>query len=160
MLSYSPKYSRSLAMTRKTTRGATAPIVLPSSHTENAPPESFPDPSRGELTWHTLLSYPQTPSDDLSAGLAVCPAGTGHLCRHRHSQAEIYYILEGTGTVTIDGNKNLVSKGSVVFIPGDAEHGIVNTGKEPLRWFYVFPTGSFQDVVYRFSENDAPKSKL
>ena len=44
--------------------------------------------------------------------------------------------------------------GSTVFIPSDAEHGIVNVGLDELRWFYVFPTGSFGDVLYRFSESE------
>lgn len=64
------------------------------------------------------------------------------------------------GEVTIDGVRSVVSKGSTVFIPSDAEHGIVNTGSLPLRWFYVFPTGSFGDVVYRFSKDGVPRAKL
>jgi quercetin dioxygenase-like cupin family protein len=61
-------------------------------------------------------------------------------------------MLEGEGEVTIDGVVSKVEAGSTVFIPGDAEHGIVNTGAGNLRWFYVFPTGGFADVVYRFEE--------
>jgi oxalate decarboxylase/phosphoglucose isomerase-like protein (cupin superfamily) len=38
-----------------------------------------------------------------------------------------------------------------VFIPGDAEHGIRNSGAIVLRFVYVFPTNSFADVEYRFS---------
>jgi oxalate decarboxylase/phosphoglucose isomerase-like protein (cupin superfamily) len=67
-------------------------------------------------------------------------------------QAEIYHILEGVGEVTIDGVVSKVNAGSTVFIPSDAEHGIVNTGLGDLKWFYVFPTGAFGDVVYRFEE--------
>lgn len=52
--------------------------------------------------------------------------------------------------MVIDGAKFAVRKGSTVFIPGDAEHGIRNVGEGVLRWFYVFPTGGFGDVVYRF----------
>lgn len=47
-----------------------------------------------------------------------------------------------------------------MFVPSNAEHGVVNTatagtgtGGGDLRWFYVFPTGSFGDVVYRFSKD-------
>lgn len=55
--------------------------------------------------------------------------------------------------MTIDGVTSRVRAGSTVFIPSDAEHGIVNTGTVDLRWFYVFPTGSFGDIVYRFKED-------
>ncbi len=39
-----------------------------------------------------------------------------------------------------------------MFIPGDAEHGIRNTGGGTLRFVYAFATGSIDDVVYRFSD--------
>lgn len=56
--------------------------------------------------------------------------------------------------MVIEGRKFDVEKDSTVYIPGNAEHGIVNTGRGELRWFYVFPTNSFGDVVYRFAERD------
>lgn len=134
------------------------PIILPASYTQTTPPESFPDPSHGSITWHTLFSYPQTPSSDLSAGIAVCPPRTGNLRAHRHQQAEIYYIIDGEGEVTIDGVTKRVTAGSSVFIPSNAKHGIVNVGSnKSLRFFYVFPTGSFGDVVYRFEDDGKAK---
>lgn len=59
--------------------------------------------------------------------------------------------------VVIDGTEYVVSKGTVVFIPGDAEHGVRNDGGEPLVWFYVFPTAGFGDVIYRFSHEEKAK---
>ncbi|TVY36379.1 Dimethlysulfonioproprionate lyase [Lachnellula subtilissima] len=131
-------------------------IIISAPDLTKRPPESFPapaigEPSKGEVTWHTLFSSPATPSDSLCAGVAVCPPLTGHLCAHRHTQAEVYYITEGQGIVTIDGKDSRVEKGDAVFIAGDAEHGIRNDGEEELKWFYIFPTASFSDVVYRFS---------
>ena len=137
-----------------TTTPKTEATIIPSTYTTTTPPEFFQDPSRGTTTWHTLISQPQTPTSDLTAGIAVCPPGQGHLCPHRHAQAEIYHILEGEGEVTIDGVTSRVEAGSTVFIPGDAEHGMVNTGTGVLRCFYVFPTGAFGDVVYRFSNEE------
>lgn len=136
------------------------PLILPPTYTETSPNESFSDPEYGNVTWHTLFSAPRTKTTDLCAGIAVCPTGTGHLCAHRHKQAEVYHILEGEGEVTINGTRSRVSSGSIVFIPGDAEHGIVNTGEGRLRWFYVFAAGSFEDVIYRFSKDEEVKAKL
>ncbi|KAK5796646.1 hypothetical protein VI817_005931 [Penicillium citrinum] len=129
------------------------PTIIPPTYT-TSPPESFTTPAHGEITWHTLISSPKTHTTDLSAGIASCPPKTGHLCAHRHKQAEIYHILQGEGEITIDGVVSKVVAGSTVFIPSDAEHGIVNVGLDELRWFYVFPTGSFGDVLYRFSESE------
>jgi hypothetical protein len=40
----------------------------------------------------------------------------------------------------VDGVAHDVEKGSAVFIPGDAEHGVRNEGAEELKWLYVcFP---------------------
>lgn len=56
--------------------------------------------------------------------------------------------------MTIEGNECKVEKGSTVFVPGNAEHGVRNEGPEELRWFYVFAADSFGDVVYRFSAEE------
>lgn len=80
---------------------------------------------------------------------------------HRHSHAELYHITSGTGVVTIDGVEHEVRKGSVVFIPGDAEHGIRNIGEEELVWLYVFAADGFGEIIYRFDEPGfAAKAKL
>ncbi|KAJ9637836.1 hypothetical protein H2201_007771 [Coniosporium apollinis] len=133
-------------------------VVLPSNYTSTNPPESFADSHRGELTWHTLFSNPSTPTSNMSAGIAVCPPRTGHLRQHRHAQAEIYYILEGRGTVVVNGVEHPVEKGCAVFIPGDAEHGVTNDAEDELKWLYVFPTGAFTDVHYRFSHEVGKES--
>lgn len=132
------------------------PVVLSEQDIATQPDETFPRStdetvSRGEVSWKTLFTSSRTPTDSLSTGIALCPPKTGHLCAHRHAQAEVYYIIEGRGTVKIDGKETAVQAGSVVFIPGDAEHAIWNLDDEPLRWFYVFPTDAFEDVIYRFS---------
>ncbi|KAL4948434.1 RmlC-like cupin domain-containing protein [Aspergillus filifer] len=141
------------------------PVILGAESISSHSLSSFPDPSHGkDLTWRTLLSTPQTPTSSLCAGIATCPP-SGFLARHRHKEAEIYYIISGKGVMEIDGKQIELEKGGVVFIPSDAEHGVWNTsvpgtegeddegrkGKD-LVWLYVFPTGSFGDVVYRFSE--------
>jgi mannose-6-phosphate isomerase-like protein (cupin superfamily) len=134
---------------------AVSPVVISAESLTRRAPETFPIdntlPSRGDVTWLTLFSSSTTPTNSLTAGLATCPPGTGHLCAHRHEQAEIYYVTEGRGIMTIDGTENQVGPGSAVFVPGNAEHGIRNVGEGELKWFYVFGTDRFEDVVYRFS---------
>lgn len=45
----------------------------------------------------------------------------------------------------------------MVFIPGDAEHGIRNLDPgEELRWFYCFAVDGFEEVKYRFSAEEEP----
>ncbi|KAK3115586.1 hypothetical protein LTR53_004892 [Teratosphaeriaceae sp. CCFEE 6253] len=137
---------------------APTPIHLTSTHISTLPTESFPDrKTNGNVTWKTLFSAPGTATDTFTSGIATCQPGSstscpGDLKAHRHSYAELYHIVSGQGVLTIEGVEHAVSAGSVLFIPGDAEHGVKCTGTEELVWWYVFAARAFEEVVYRFSE--------
>ena len=73
------------------------------------------------------------------------------LREHRHRQAEIYLVLQGTGVVRVGGEARPVGAGSAVFIPGNAPHSCENTGAPDLRFAYVFPASSFEEVEYVFT---------
>jgi quercetin dioxygenase-like cupin family protein len=124
------------------------PIVI---RPENRSRDGWDDPVKGRIGWRTLFSGDLTPSDGLTAGVAELEPG-GWLGLHRHTPAEIYYGLEGHGTVTIEGKDYDLAPGTAVFIPADAEHGVRNIGSGPLRFLYVFPADSFSEIEYRFSE--------
>lgn len=119
---------------------------------EERPREGWDDPVRGCVAWYTLFSSDITPTDSMAAGIAEIVPGGGALRLHSHAEAEIYYIIEGTGIMSLDGRETVVGAGTAVFIPGDAEHGLRNEAGSTLKLFYVFPTGRFSDVVYHFPE--------
>jgi mannose-6-phosphate isomerase-like protein (cupin superfamily) len=104
---------------------------------------------RGTVQWKTLVSGDITPSRGLTAGVARLRPG-GALRLHRHAQAEIYLILEGTGVVTIEGEEREVGPGITVYIPGGAVHGIENRGSGEVRFAYILEADSFEDVEYVF----------
>jgi mannose-6-phosphate isomerase-like protein (cupin superfamily) len=120
------------------------------------PELEFSDPACGEgLSWKTLVSASKTNSHEITSGIARCAPSTGHLCVHQHRQAEVYHIIQGNGVVTIDGVESAVETGSVVFIPGDAKHGIRNTDEaRDLRWLYVFAADDFDEIHYRFPHKE------
>lgn len=124
------------------------PVVL---HERECPLESWSDATRARVAWRTLLSADRTPTAALTLGVAELPPGAHEPVTHRHAQVEAYYVLEGEGLVLLDGVEYPVRAGSVVFVPGDAEHGAANTGEGTLRLLYVFATDSFDEVEYRFS---------
>lgn len=70
------------------------------------------------------------------------------LRKHRHRQAEVYLVLEGTGSVEIGPEARPVAAGSAVFVPGDALHSLANTGASDLRFAYVFAADSFGEIEY------------
>lgn len=113
-------------------------------------PEQGWDDHRGRAAWTRLFSQGETPTESMTAGVAELAKG-GFLAPHRHPQAEIYYVLSGRGTVTVDGEELSVEAGSALFIPGGSEHAIRNDAEEPLRFFYVFAVDRIEDVSYTFS---------
>ena len=123
------------------------PLVLDEA---NAPLDGWDDPVRGRIRWRTLFSRGGTPTDGITCGVAELSPGDW-LGLHRHAPPDVYYVLAGTGVVTLNGVETPVKAGSAVFIPGIAEHGIRQTGVEPLRFFYGFPVDSFDSVQYLFS---------
>ena len=118
--------------------------------TEEQTLDGWDDPLKGRVSWRTLFSGGTTATEALTAGVAELQPGD-RLGLHRHTPPEIYYVLEGSGIVTLDGVEHEMAAGAAVFIPGDCEHGVRNDGASPLRLFYAFAVNSFGEVEYRFS---------
>lgn len=117
----------------------------------------YSDPGCGEgFSWKTLISASKTGSHEITSGIAKCAPSTGRLCVHQHRQAELYYFIQGSGIVTIEDVESVVEAGGIVFIPGDAKHGIRNTSEtQELVWLYVFAVDDFSDIHYRFPHKEA-----
>jgi mannose-6-phosphate isomerase-like protein (cupin superfamily) len=68
---------------------------------------------------------------------AVLPPGAS-IGTHRHGRnEELYLVLEGEGTMHLDGQSFPVRAGHVVLNRPGGEHGLVNTSPAPLRLFVV-----------------------
>lgn len=105
----------------------------------------------GRTRWQTLLSADRTPTDAMTVGITeIEPGQANEFFLHQHAQSEVYYILSGHGVVKICGEEYALQPGSLVFIPGDAPHGLCNTGDEVLRLLYVFAVDSLDQVAYKF----------
>lgn len=63
--------------------------------------------------------------------------GGGAVPQHRDETEEYIYVLEGGGTITIDGTASSLSPGSIVYMPANAEVSYEN-GPEPLVALQVF----------------------
>lgn len=105
---------------------------------------------RGRISFRTGIGDGTVPSADLCSGVARLEPG-GWLALHRHAAPEVYQVLSGTGVVTLDGQQHEVGAGSAVYIPGNREHGIRNSGDGPLEFVYVYQTDSITDVDYVWS---------
>jgi mannose-6-phosphate isomerase-like protein (cupin superfamily) len=68
---------------------------------------------------------------------------------HRHPESdEIYFILEGTGRMTVEGESEDVEPGDAVAIPHGHTHRLANTGDVALTFLCCCaPPYSHEDTV-------------
>ena len=122
-------------------------------HEEECEFEGWDDPQRGRVQWRTLISSDRTPTEAMTLGIVEVGPGRPELSYpHRHAAAEVYYILSGSGVVITDGTEHSVRPGTTLFIPGNSEHAVRNTGAEVLRILYVFAVDSFEEIRYVFPD--------
>ena len=57
---------------------------------------------------------------------------------HAHKvQEQIYHVLEGEGSMEIEGRRQIVRKHDVIFIPPGVRHSICNNGLTDLTFIVV-----------------------
>jgi mannose-6-phosphate isomerase-like protein (cupin superfamily) len=77
------------------------------------------DPQPRDADGHGYVDF--LASDKLSVGLAVWPRGaTDH--QRPHSEDEVYYVVEGRGTIRVADEDRLVQPGSLIFVRAGIEH--------------------------------------
>jgi mannose-6-phosphate isomerase-like protein (cupin superfamily) len=64
------------------------------------------------------------------------PGKTPH-APHTHAEEEVMVIESGRGEIVCDGKTTKVGPGSVMYTTPNAPHGIVNTGTEPIVFYFV-----------------------
>ena len=105
-------------------------------------PDGTLDEAKAKLTKETfgdLRIYYDGPTDQLKAmtagSLRLKPGMTPHP-PHQHPEEEFMVITEGTGEIVIDGKTTKVGPGSMMYSAANKLHGIVNTGKTPLLFYF------------------------
>lgn len=104
--------------------------------TSNAPPlvrhEGDSPSERSTCGWRHLLISRQDRDKGVAAWAHAVDIDGARAHFHKRS-TELYYVLEGEGTVTLDGSEHAVRKGSVVHIPP----GVVHSAKGRVRVLVV-----------------------
>lgn len=120
--------------------GTFAPALLA------APGVKLPDTTRSAkdaaLTrepFGDLLIYFDGPTDQLKAmtagSLRLKPGMTPH-APHKHPEEEFMVVTEGEGEISVEGKITKVAPGSMMYCAAGKLHGIVNTGKSPLLFYF------------------------
>ncbi|KDR96430.1 Cupin domain protein [Peptoclostridium litorale DSM 5388] len=68
----------------------------------------------------------------------------GYTPKHTHDWPHINYILEGSGTLFLDGKENEIEEGSYAYVPSNELHQFKNTGKGTLRFICIVPEEGHQ----------------
>ena len=110
--------------------------------------ESVPFTTADGSTIRELLNPRNSSLLNQSLAEATLPP-RGATERHYHRRAEeIYFIVEGTGLMELDGDEREVRPGDAILIPPGAWHRIEATGEEGLRLLCCCAPGYRHDDTY------------
>ncbi|WP_426613738.1 cupin domain-containing protein [Bradyrhizobium sp. McL0616] len=103
-----------------------------------------------------IMVDPAKEANNLALGTQQLPKGSG-IPVHRHPQRdEVFYILEGRGTVTLNDVRHSCEKGGMIFIPRNTWHGFSSADQElVLLWIMAPPglDGFFRETCSRPGEH-------
>jgi mannose-6-phosphate isomerase-like protein (cupin superfamily) len=85
------------------------------------------------LVSHILLEEGDAPGGELSVTWVDVEPGSEQK-PHSHDPQQVYVITRGEGRMKVGDDEREVREGQMVFIPPNAEHGIVNTGEGRLTY--------------------------
>lgn len=72
----------------------------------------------------------------ITAGSLKLKPGMSPHPPHSHPEEEFLHVAEGSGEIMIDGKTTKVGPGSIMYSAGNKMHGITNTGKTPMLFFF------------------------
>jgi mannose-6-phosphate isomerase-like protein (cupin superfamily) len=55
---------------------------------------------------------------------------------HEHDEEEFMVVTEGTGEIVVEGKVTPVAPGSMMYCAAGRKHGLTNTGKRPLLFYF------------------------
>jgi len=79
------------------------------------------------------------PTDELSgmcAGMCVLDPGSTPHPPHQHPEEEFLIVASRTGEIICGTKTTQVGPGAMMYCAGDTIHGITNTGKVPLTFYW------------------------
>lgn len=100
------------------------------------------DGAKAKLTkepFGDLRIYYDGPTDQLKSmtagSLLLKPGMTPHP-PHQHPEEEFMVVTEGTGEISVEGKITKVGPGTMMYCGAGKLHGIVNTGKTNLLFYF------------------------
>ena len=120
---------------------AAVPALLAAPASGRLPNLTLPE-SQAKLTrepFGDLRIYFDGPTDQIrsmTAGSLLLKAGMSPHPPHQHPEEEFMVITEGVGEIFVDGKTTPIGPGSMMYCAANKSHGIKNTGKTPLLFYF------------------------
>lgn len=73
----------------------------------------------------------------MTAGSLLLKPGMQPHPPHQHREEEIMIVTSGNGEILVGGKKVNVCPGSMMYCESNQLHGVMNTGSEPLLFYYL-----------------------
>ena len=73
----------------------------------------------------------------LASGLVTLEPGAKPHLPHRHVEEEIMIVGEGTGEFAVNGVTAQVKQGDMMFAESNVLHGVLNTGKVRMTFYFI-----------------------
>ncbi len=96
-------------------------------------------PAIGDAPGCVAFVHYNGPTDQLATmctGMAVVEPGASPHPPHSHPEEEFMIVAAGTGEIVVAGKVTPVGPGAVMYCAADVLHGIVNTGTEPMTFYF------------------------
>jgi quercetin dioxygenase-like cupin family protein len=124
------------------------PGIPPGTAGRSAHPGYVLAPGQGEHLIHFrdqadifIKGSAATGSRQIAFGTQQVKRGTGiPVHRHLHMH-ELFYVVEGSGIVTLDEDAHSFGRGATIYIPSSTWHGFNNPDGELLLFWTVTPPG-------------------
>ena len=107
------------------------------SHRDDIEGKKFSGETVKGVTKQVLIGAEQGWDDYVMRLFTVEPGG--YSPRHAHEWPHIIYIVEGEGTLHVDGKDHSVRAGSVAFVDGGKEHQLTQRGNGKFVFMCMVP---------------------
>ncbi len=98
---------------------------------------SAPRVERGNGITSVRLTDPPLPEQDFTMGITTFPPGTS-IKLHSHNTIEQVTVIEGSGTVVLNGEERPAVPYDTTHVPAGEPHRFINTGDTVMRILWVY----------------------
>lgn len=109
---------------------------------QNVPSKALNSPEVNAAAIKVLVGPEQGWDDYVMRIIELGPEG--YSPAHAHPWPHINYMIEGQGTVLIDGRTHEVSAGAYAYVPANSHHQFRNTGPGMFRFICIVPKEGHQ----------------